>query len=201
MTFCKCSNIRLRLVLCGFVAFALQFQPEFTAAQNVLSRQTVVSFPFGADNRVPSPNKNSTLVFECPKNCSERILSLEENISHTKRLVAKYQRNLDVSWSPDSGRFFVTDDYGSDGSLSYVYDAISLKRTDLAGLLVASNPDAAKFLKAGHAYLRATQWIGPRELLVVLYGHFDESPPHGFIFQYRINLNGRVDRLQVTKTR
>ena len=199
MTSRKYSNIRI--VLCCLVAFVPQPHPRLAGEQSELGHLPVVSFPFTSDRRVPSPNKKWVLVFECPKNCSERLLSIEDDVSHTKRLVAKYERNLDVSWSPDGTRFFVTDDYGSDGSLSYVYDAISLKRTDLAHLLVASNPDAAKFLKAGHAYLRALQWLGPRELLVHLGGHFDEPPPRGFSFQYRINLNGRVDRLPVNAAR
>lgn len=199
MTSCKYSNIRI--VLCYLAAFVLQTHPILAAEQSELAHLPVVSFPSTSDGRVPSPNKKWTLVIECPKNCSERLLSLENDVSHTKRLIAKYERNLDVSWAPDSTRFFVTDDYGSDGSLSYVYDAISLKRTDLAHLLVAGDPNAAKFLKAGHAYLRATQWLGPRELLVFLAGHFDEPPRGVFSFQYRINLNGRVDKLPANAMR
>jgi hypothetical protein len=199
MTSRKYSNIRI--VLCCLVAFVPQPHPRLAGEQSELGHLPVVSFPFTSDRRVPSPNKKWVLVFECPKNCLERLLSIEDDVSHTKRLVAKYERNLDVSWSPDGTRFFVTDDYGSDGSLSYVYDAISLKRTDLAHLLVASDPDAAKFLKAGHAYLRATQWLGPQELLVFLAGHFDKPPRGVFSFQYRINLNGRVERLPVNAAR
>jgi hypothetical protein len=199
MTSGKYSNVRI--ALCYLAAFVLQTHPRLAAAQLGLGRQPVVSFPSASDGRVPSPNRTWTLVFECPKDCAERMLSVEESASHTKRLVGKYERNLNVSWSPDGGKFFVTDNYGSDGSLSYVYDAISLKRTDLAALLVASNPGADKFLKAGHAYLKAKQWLGPRELLVVLEGHFDEPPPRGFSFQYRINLNGRVDRLPASAAR
>lgn len=116
--------------------------------------------------------------------------------THARRLVKEYERGLSISWAPDGRSFFVNDASGSTDTLCYVYDPATLKETDLARLVVAAVPDAAQYLKAGHAYLEAKRWINSRELFVALSGHFDEQPPPGalgaFSFEYRVDLDGRV---------
>lgn len=173
----------------------LLVQLPLMAAQTELTHQPVVHLPRTSVSRIPSPNGMWTLVFECPNDCSERRLSIEDSASHTRRLVGKYERSLSISWAPDSQLFFVNDSYGSNGALSYVHDPVTLKTTDLAEVLVAGDPDAAQFLKAGHSYLEAKRWLNSRELLVVLYGHFDEPPPRGFSLQYRVDLDGSVHKI------
>ncbi len=70
-----------------------------------------------------------------------------------------------------------------------------LQATDLAKLLVAGDPGAAQFLGVGHSYLQAKHWVNSRELLVVLYGHFDEPPQGGFTLQYWVALDGNVHKI------
>jgi hypothetical protein len=135
------------------------------------------------------------LIFECPKDCSERKLSIEDNASHTRRLVGEYERSLSISWAPDSHLFFVDDAYASNEALSYVYNPATLKATDLAKLLVAGDPGAAQFLGVGHSYLHAKRWVNSRELLVVLYRHFDEPPPRCFTLPYRVALDRKVRKI------
>ena len=181
----------LRVLMAG----AMVIQPPLLAAQEKSAHPPVVELPRGALSRIPSPNGKWTLIFECPKDCNERRLSIEDSASHTRRLVREYQRSLSVSWAPDSRSFFVHDAYLSNEALSYVYDPVTLNATDLAKLLVAGDPGAAQFLGAGHSYLHAKRWVSSRELLVVLYGHFDEPPPRGFTLQYRITLDGHVHKI------
>lgn len=169
--------------------------PWIAEAQVKSAHPGVVDLPRSAVSRIPSPDKKWTLIFECPNDCSERKLWIENNTSPTRRLVKEYDRNLSISWAPDSCLFFVNDAYASNEALSYVYDPISLKTTDLAVLLAAGDPEATQFLKVGHSYLRARRWINSHELLVVLAGHSDEPPLRGFTLQYRINLKGRVQKL------
>src|SRR5260370_26140930 len=164
-------------------------------AQTKSAHMPVVELRRGALSRIPSPNGKWTLIFECPKDCSERRLSIEDSASHTRRLVGEYERSLTISWAPDSHLFFVNDAYASNEALSYVYDPVSLKATDLAKLLVAGDPGAAQFLGVGHSYLQARRWVSSRELLVVLYGHFDEAPLGGFTLQYRVALDGHVHKI------
>ena|SRR5882672_1910207 len=186
----------LRVLMTGF----LLTQLPLLAAQTKSVHPPVVHLPRAAVSRIPSPNGKWTLIFECPKDCSERRLSIEDSTSNTRRLIGEYDRSLIISWAPDSHLFFVVDAHASNETLSYVYDPVTLKVTDLAKLLVAGDPGAAQFLGVGHSYLQAKRWVNSRELLVVLYGHFDEPPLGGFTLQYRLTLDGHVQKIsQLTR--
>lgn len=154
----------------------------------------VVVLPQGPVTRILSPNRHWTLIFECPDYSKERKLWIVDNSSHARKLVKEYERSLAIAWAPDSERFFVNDDFGSNGSDSYVIDAASLKTIDLATVLVDNDVGATQFLNAGHSYVRAKRWLSSHELLVVLFGHFDESPPRpiqgSFTIKYRVDVNG-----------
>ncbi len=169
--------------------------PWIAKAQVKSAHQRVVDLPRSAVSRIPSPDRKWTLIFECPNDCSERKLWIEENTSHTRKLVKEYERSLSISWAPDSRLFFVNDASGSTEALCYVYEPATLKEIDLAKVVVAGDPKAAQFLNAGHSYFRAKRWINSRELLVVLSGHTDEPPLRGFTLKYRVNLNGKVQEL------
>ncbi len=177
------------------VSIFLIHLPCVAKAQVKSADQGVVDLPQAAVSRIPSPDGKWTLIFECPNDCSERKLWIEDNTSHTRRLVKEYERSLSISWAPDSRLFFVNDAPGSTETLCYIYDPATLKETDLARVVVAGDPKAAQFLNAGHSYLRAKRWINSRELLVVLCGHSDEPPLRGFTLRYRVNLNGHVQKL------
>jgi hypothetical protein len=157
-----------------------------------------VELPNGPLALVPSPNKRWTLVFECPNDCRERNLWIEDS-SHTRRLVKKYERTLAIAWAPDSGRFFVNDDYGSNGSESSVIDPITLKSTDLGMVITDHDAEAKQFLGAGHSYVSAKRWLNGHVLIAVLFGHFDEAPPSGvpasFTAEYRVDLTGFTEKV------
>ncbi len=167
----------------------------FADAQVKSVHTPVVELPRGPVTRIPSPNRRWTLVFECPGNCTERKLWVQDNASHARKLVKEYERSLAIAWAPDSGRFFVNDDYGSNGSDSNVIDPASLKTTELSTIIVESDAEAAKFLKAGHSYLRAKRWLNSHALIVVLFGHFDESPPRSFTIKYRVDLSAGIRKI------
>lgn len=165
------------------------------ASQTGSTQSNVISLPQGRVSHIPSPDGKWTLIFDCPNDCTERKLWIEESLKHSRKLVKEYERSLDISWAPDSKQFFVNDNSGSTDGRCYVYEAASLKETDLAKLVLAGDPDAAQFLDAGHSYLRAKRWLNPHELLVVLTGHNDGSPPGAFTLRYRIDLRGKVRKL------
>ena len=157
----------------------------------------VVVLPDGPLTRIPSPNKNWTLVFECPADCTERELSIERTGSKQRQLVSQYERSLSVSWAPDSQHFFVYDAAGSNEGSSYVYGTASLNRLDLAEAIRTHDRMALPFLKAGHSYVRAKYWINSHDLIVILTGHFDEGPPHSFTLKYQIGTDGSARRLSI----
>jgi hypothetical protein len=180
------------------VVFALTFLLgawPLLAASQIKATPPVLSLPGGEVSRIPSPNGKWTLIFECPNDCSERKLWIEENASHTRKLVKEYERSLSISWAPGSRLFFVDDASGSTETRCYLYEPATLKETDLAKVVLAGDPDAAQFLNSGHSYLEAKRWINSHELLVVLEGHNDGSPPGGFTLRYRVDVSGSVRKL------
>jgi len=167
-------------------------------AQVKSSLHQVVELPNGPVTRIISPDKRWTMIFECPNNCQERNLWIEDGL-HARRLVGKYNRSLAVAWVPDSRRFFVNDDFGSNGSESYVIDPTTLQAVDISKIITKHEAQAKQLLSAGHSYLRAKRWVNDHTLIVVLVGHFDETPPRGFTpaftFEYRVDLEGGTARI------
>jgi len=172
---------------------------HFAEAQTKSVHTEVVTLPQGPVTRIPSPNRHWTLIFECPDYSKERKLWIVGNGSHARRLVKEYERSLAIAWSPDSERFFVNANYGSNGSESYVIEPASLNRTDLGAIIVDNDAKATQFLRAGHSYVNARQWLNSHELVVVLFGHFDEPPPRpipaSFTLEYRVDLSGSARRI------
>jgi hypothetical protein len=168
--------------------------PHFIKAQIKSSATGVVLLPQGPVTRIPSPNRQWTLIFECPDYSKMRKLWIVDNSSQAKKLVKDYDRSLAIAWAPDGRRFFVDDAYGSSGSGSYVIDATTLKITDLAVIIANNVADSTQFFNSGHSYFQAERWISSHELLVVLFGHFDETHPsrlpRSFSIKYRVDLNG-----------
>lgn len=165
------------------------------AGQTRAAYTPVVTLPRGEATRIPSPNRKWTLVFECPDECKERKLWIEENASHSRKLVKEYERSLDVSWAPDSRLFFVNDASGSTETRCYIYEAGSLKETDLAQIVLARDPSAAQFLNSGHSYLEAKRWNNSHELLIILEGHNDGERPGAFTVVYDVGVTGSVHKL------
>jgi len=159
------------------------------------SQTKIISLPKEL-SRIPSPDRKWTLILECPNSsCGEKKLWIEEASRHSRKLVKEYGRSLDISWAPDSKRFFVNDNSGSTDARCYIFEAPSLKETDLAKLVLAGDPDSKQFLDAGHSYFRAQRWLNTQELIVILTGHNDGSPPGAFTLRYRIDLRGKVRKL------
>jgi len=154
----------------------------------------VVRAPRATITRISSPNKKWTLVFECPDYTKPRKLWIEHNGTHERRLVEDYERSASIGWAPDSQLFFVDDELGSNETLAYVYDPVTLKETDLAQAVLAADRSADEYLRAGHSYLEAKRWTTSHQLLVTLWGHFD-GERRGFALHYRIDINGSVQRL------
>ena len=187
------SALVLRILLTGILLLTGWSLLEGSQIQPL--RTAVVRLPRGPVSRIPSPDGKWNLVFECPNDCKERKLWIEEVASRNRRAIKEYERSLDVSWAPNSHFFFVNDASGSTDTRCFVYEIATLREIDLEKMILASDAGASEFLRAGHSYLKARYWINSHELLVILEGHNDGAPPGGFGLRYRINLNGQVIRL------
>lgn len=177
-----------------FTAFLLLLSSA-ALAQSGFKAPPVVDLPRGELTLIPSPDLNWRLVFECPNDCTHRMLWVEDSHTRARRLVRNFDRNLSISWSPDSRLFFMNDALGSNQTLSYLYDPVTLKATEFATLLRARDRVAAQYLGAGHSYLEARRWINSHDLLVTLEGHTDELPLVGFALAYRISVDGTVHKI------
>ena len=102
------------------VSILLIHLPCAAKAQVKSAHRPVVDLPRGEVSRIPSPDGRWTLILECPNDCSERKLWIEDNTSHTRRLIKEYERSLSISGAPDSGLFFVNDASGSTETLCYI---------------------------------------------------------------------------------
>jgi hypothetical protein len=141
----------------------------------------------------PASDKSHSATCRTGEN-ETRKLWIKHKGDRDRTLVRDFDRSVDISWSPDSRHFFVNDASGSTDTLGYVYDPVTLKATELADVVTTADPDAKKYLGAGHSYLEANRWINSHALSVTLWGHFDEERV-GFKIKYRLDLNGRVERL------
>jgi hypothetical protein len=98
----------LTSVFLAFTLFSSGWQ-TLRAEQNKATHPPVVVLPKGDVSRIPSPDGKWTLIFECPRECSQRKLCIVENGAEPRRLVKDYERSLSISWASDSHHFFVND--------------------------------------------------------------------------------------------
>jgi len=181
-------------ILLTVVSFCSGWPPS-AASRAGPRKATIVSLPNEPLIQIPSPDGKWNLIFECPNDCRERKLWIEEAASHTRRAIKEYERSLSISWAPDSQFFFVNDASGSTDTRCYVYEAATLREINVEKLVLAADVAASKFLNAGHSYLKANRWGSSRELLVTLEGHNDGEPPRGFTLRYRVSLGGNIVKL------
>src|SRR5260370_36058926 len=69
------------------------------ASQTGSTQPKVISVPQGEVSRIPSPDGKWPLTVECPNNCSERKLWIEEASKHQRKRVKEYERSLDTAWA------------------------------------------------------------------------------------------------------
>lgn len=166
--------------------------------------RNVVVLPRGRITRIPSPDRQWVLIFECPDAGDPRKLWIENRQSHSRRIVNEYERSLAIGWAPNSKRFFVEDAFASNESQSYVIEPATLKTIDLSTIITDSDREAGQYLKAGHSYLAAKRWLSSHELRVTLFGHFDGDAPPGvlsnFTIRYNVDLSGKARKLSKSST-
>jgi hypothetical protein len=151
---------------------------------------------FGQVRRITSPDGRATLLtgVRSAERSSCPVLQLSTGGSAKPKHVLPICRTALVGWAPDSKAFFVNDDLASDSTVSYVFDVLTLRRTDIAALVKASDPEAMEWSK-GHAYFEVERWDGPNVLQVRLRGHTDSTPVRCFVLRYNVTLAGLVRKL------
>jgi len=173
----------------GIVATAL-----ITLAQ---APQPKLDLPFGSVARLASPDGSKTL-FLVPYRSgvnNEAQLWVEDTRAHGRQMLMNIARTLSAAWNADGSAFYVQDNENSDDAFSYIYDAKTLKRLNLAERILASDPVAGRFTE-GHFYFDVDRWQGLEQVIVRLHGHTDEPPPVVcFDSRYRVTRAGVVAKV------
>jgi hypothetical protein len=147
--------------------------------------------------RLASPDGSKTLFLVPYRNGvnNEAQLWVEDARTHQRQMLMNIARTLSAAWNADSNAFYVQDNQNSDDTLSYIYDAKTLKRLNLAERILVSDPGAERFT-GGHFYFDVDRWQGPEQVMVRLHGHTDEPPPVVcFDSRYRVTRAGAVAKL------
>lgn len=173
------------LAFCALAAAALAQVP-----------QSKLELPQGPVTRLASPSGDAVLYsvpYQPGVNTSPQLWIEQSRTRQNKKLL-DIPGTLSAAWSPDGKAFLVLDHEASDEAFSYIYDAATLQRLDLAQRITASDPGARPFMHS-HTYFDADRWQGNDQVLVRLHGHTDQFPVICFDIRYRVRRDGAVTKL------
>ncbi|HWR17439.1 MAG TPA: hypothetical protein VN577_21590 [Terriglobales bacterium] len=147
------------------------------------------SFPSG-EERVFSPDKKLWI------RDSGGILTLETD--HKKHRVLRYSRTVDVLWAPGSD-YLAVNDWATSNTAEPLLISVANpdKPVNLYEKLRAEldKDGQAELLKNNdHVYFVAVRWVGPKTVLLNLFGHGDPKAPRGFSRFYRYTVGTGFSR-------
>lgn len=162
-------------------------------------------FPACSSVRIPSPDQrwllvSSSIALNCPatKDAAEVNvpvdLSLLNQRTHHVHKIRLNGWGGSAEWSPDSESFFVNDFEASNIRDAYLFRADPLRRLNLRSVIMQNDRSAQKWMD-GHSYVIARKWVSSGTALVQLCGHTDETPAVQFDVRYRVNMDGKVEKI------
>src|SRR5271170_1311387 len=157
----------------------------------VIAGAQELDLPWGPVKRLASP-EGSHILYSV-KSTSAPQLWIEDTHAHRRTKLLDIPSTLTAAWSPDGTAFYLNDHAGSDKELSYIYDAATLQRIDIAARIQAEDPESRPFAN-GHAYFEIERWQGNQEIAVRFFGHTDEPPVTCFDFRYGVSRTGVVKK-------
>ena len=159
------------------------------------TRRWTTQFP-GPPNQVRSPDGRYLMTnIDYPEQMSREddwhSAFLTDTRSADKKLFYKYDRGIDIVWSPFSDMIALNDYYGSNVSQTFLLHLGSpAERIDLGERLGKSNRPRRERLSietADHVYPRVVKWVDRDHLLFKVSGH-DGVDAGGFTLAYLYNL-------------
>jgi hypothetical protein len=157
--------------------------------------------PYGSTKPLISPDGAYALYGSDAADCQ---LWLEDRRTHTRRPVFRVTlQTLTLAWSPDGAAFLANDRAASDVEVAWLYDVRTLERLDLRRLIVAADPESARFIAPSiHSYVHGVRWLDAVHVEVRLFGHTNgervgDAIRSGECFElrYRIGRDGAVRKL------
>jgi dipeptidyl aminopeptidase/acylaminoacyl peptidase len=174
-----------------WLVFLLSFQ---LAASTVPPSK--LALPYGPVKKLASPD-GSRILYGVETTGSIRQtpeLWIEDTRNGHQTRLLSISGTLEAEWSPNSSAFAVNDHRASDSADAYIYDAATLKRTDVADLIRTADHGTERFTNA-HAYFVVDRWEGTEQVLVRFHGHTDDAPVVCFDLRYRVSRAGAVQKL------
>jgi len=157
----------------------------------------VVVIP-GSIRSIPSPDAAGGRIFYHPHvlpNGSQASPVFYQDGKGRVQQVATLSRSMGISWSPDGGRVFLQDNWGSDVADCYVLTrgAPGIRRLRLSKLIqrTRGHPTAAE--QRGHYYVHCDRWLSSDLIAGAVSGHTDTNPGHGF--HHPFNYNARTHQM------
>jgi hypothetical protein len=133
-----------------------------------------VAFP-GIRTELAAPNGKLLLKNVDPADDEQPHQLILVAAGRPDRLIYRYGRHVDVSWSPSSRYIFVTDFNGSSESTCVLIDVGSGTSINLRSRATASNRQAAAILSNIHAYMECVKWLSSSEVLLKVWGYSDST--------------------------
>lgn len=180
------ARFALAVCCCFSVLNAGVAQPQ---SAPTVPAPTGTELPAGKTLRLPSPNGKWSLLSPAPSSQadSEKTLFLENRVTHTRSVVARYNRAIRVGWNPEGKAFFLDDELGSNITDAYLFWPPRANPLLVDDLILAQDPEA-KNLKADHGYFLIRNWANSATVIAEYCGHISEAPALQFDFLYRITL-------------
>jgi hypothetical protein len=160
------------------------------------AQQPKLMLPFGPVTRLLSPDGTQalTLVPVQPGSKGSPELRIANVRTGESAMLLSIGGTVEAQWSPDGAAFYVNDRFASDSMLSYIYDALTHKRMEIAVRIQDHDPGSKRFAHA-HTYFKVEQWDGSQAVMVKLFGHTDIAPVVCFELRYRVDREGAVRKL------
>jgi len=171
---------------------------------------TYLEKPFGKIHPLISPNGKHALWGDY----DHSELHLEDTANQIDRTVNGITvQTATLAWSPDSSYFAVNDRVGSNLEEAYLFNTITLHRTDLHDMLNSGSPQANVYFtklphsrSVLHSYLHVIRWLDDQHFELQLHGdtdgHFANDninahlyPAECFDLHYRVSIGGGVQQI------
>jgi hypothetical protein len=151
-----------------------------------------IDLPWGPVKRVASPD-GALILYYANSTGQNPQLWIEEVHTHRRTKLLDIGGTLNAVWSSDGRAFYVNNRWASDRETSFIYDAATLQRLDIAASIQTADPRARGFAD-GHTYYEIERWIGTQQVAVRFWGHTDTPPVTLFEFRYAISRAGAVEK-------
>jgi hypothetical protein len=142
---------------------------------NCYAESSAIQFP-NEGKAVVSPNgRYSIYSIENQSGQTNHVLMLEDTVLKKKWLVYKYDRHIDVLWSPQGDKLIINDHALSNQSDCVLYDVNKGKAVSVWKIIERIKNEKT-VLSNHHAYISCSQWLTDDRVEVVLSAYGDLNP-------------------------